>query len=92
MGKYICVGRKRGLNNNRRGQLSIVNLISWVILLIVSIVLTPIAKGFINTAIEGTNSSLEILLLNAILPIYWLLLIGVLVIYAIPRGNGGIQY
>lgn len=91
MGRYICVSRKRGLNN-RRGQLSIINLISWVILLIVSIVLTPIAKGFINTAIEGTNSSLEILLLNAILPIYWLLLIGVLVIYAIPRGNGGVQY
>lgn len=76
----------------KRGQLSIVNLIAWVILLITSIVLTPLMRGFINNAIEGTNNTMEILVLNGILPVYWLLLIGVLVFYAIPRGGGAVQY
>lgn len=79
------------MNKNKRGQLSIVNVISWVILLITSVVLTPLMRGFINNAIAGTNNTMEIIALNGILPVYWLLLIGVLVFYAIPRG-GAVQY
>lgn len=77
--------------DGKRGQLSIINMMSWAILVIVSVVLSPIIRGFLDTVISQTNNTMEILLLNAILPVYWLMLIGVLVIYAIPR-SGQTQY
>ena len=77
---------------NRRGQLSIVNSIYWLILVIVSVVVTPIARGFIVNALSQTNNTMEIITLNAILPVYWLMLISVIVFYGIPRGGGGTQY
>lgn len=70
---------------NKRGQLSIENIIYWIVLVIVSIVVTPIARGFINDAISQTNNTLEIFVLNGILPIYWLILIMVIVKYARPE-------
>jgi len=70
---------------NKKGQLSIFNTIDWIILIIVSIVVTPIARGFINDAIAQTNNTLEIIGLNAILPVYWILIIGVIVMYARPQ-------
>ena len=76
---------------NRKGQLSIINIIYWIVLVIVSIVVTPIARGFINEAISQTNNTMEILVLNGILPIYWLVLIGVIVFYAVPIA-GEVQY
>jgi hypothetical protein len=77
---------------NKRGQLSIINIIFWALLLIVSVIVSPIIREFINQAISESTNSLEILALNAILPVYWLLLIGVLVMYAIPRSQGVTQY
>jgi uncharacterized protein (UPF0333 family) len=70
---------------NKKGQLSIDNSINWLILIIVSVIITPIARAFINDAIAGTNNTLEIIGLNALLPIYWILLIGVIVMYARPQ-------
>ena len=70
---------------NKKAQLSISNIMFWIILVVVSVVLTPIARSFISDAIAGTNNSLEILVLNGILPIYWILLIIVLVNYASPQ-------
>jgi hypothetical protein len=70
---------------NIKGQLSIDNVISWIILILVSVVMTPIARGFINNAISDTNNTLEILALNGILPVYWILLIGVIVMYSRPQ-------
>lgn len=70
---------------NKKGQLSIDNSINWIILVIVSVILTPVARYFINTAIADTNNTLEIIGLNALLPIYWILLIAVLVMYARPQ-------
>ena len=70
---------------NKKGQLSIDNSINWVILVLISVVVTPIARVFINSAIADTNNTLEILALNGILPIYWILLIGVIVAYARPQ-------
>lgn len=71
--------------NNKKGQLSITNVLFWIILVVFSVVMTPIARSFINDAIAQTNNSLEILALNGILPIYWILVIVALVNYAIPR-------
>jgi len=70
---------------NKKGQLSIDNSINWLILIIISVIITPIARHFINDAITGTNNTLEIVGLNAILPVYWILLIGVIVAYARPQ-------
>jgi hypothetical protein len=70
---------------NVKGQLSIDNVVSWIILILVSAIVTPIARGFINTAISDTNNTLEILALNGILPVYWILLIGVIVMYSRPQ-------
>lgn len=69
----------------KKGQLSIDNSINWLILIIVSVIITPIARAFIDTAISETNNTLEIIGLNALLPIYWILLIGVIVMYARPQ-------
>lgn len=71
--------------NKKRGQLSISNILFWVVLIVISVVLTPIARGFIVDAISNTNNTFEILILNAILPIYWILLIVVLINYALPQ-------
>ena len=70
---------------NKKGQLSIANSIDWIILVIISVIITPIARVFINDAIAGTNNTLEIIGLNAILPVYWILLIGVIAMYARPQ-------
>jgi hypothetical protein len=73
--------------NNKKGQLSIINLISWLILVILGVILTPIVKGFTAPLISATNSTGEIILLNAVPIVMWLLIIGVLVIYATPRSG-----
>jgi hypothetical protein len=70
---------------NKKGQLSIANSIDWIILVVVSVCITPLARAFIVDAIAGTNNTLEIIGLNAILPIYWILLIGVIAMYARPQ-------
>lgn len=70
---------------NKKGQLSIDNSINWLILLIISVIITPIARYFINSAIADTNNTLEIIGLQAILPVYWILIIGVIVMYARPQ-------
>lgn len=70
---------------NKKGQLSIDNSLSWVILVVISVAITPIARGMINSTIASTNNSMEILLLNALLPVYWIVVIGVIVMYARPQ-------
>lgn len=69
---------------NKKGQLSMDNVLQWVILVIFFGVVSVIARGFINQQIAQTNNTLEIIALNAILPIAWFLIIGVLVTYARP--------
>lgn len=76
-----------------KGQLSIINLISWLILVIVGVVLTPIIKGFTAPLIAATNDSMEIILLHSVPIVMWILIIGVIVLYAVPRsGNSPPMY
>jgi len=70
---------------NKKGQLSIDNALNWVILVVISVAITPLARGMINTAIADTNNTMEILMLNAILPVYWIVVIGLIVMYARPQ-------
>lgn len=68
-----------------KGQLSIDNSLSWIILVVISAVLTPLARSFINDAIAGTNNTGEIIALQALLPVYWIVVLGVIVMYAHPQ-------
>jgi len=70
---------------NKKGQLSIDNSLNWVILIVISVAITPLARYMINNAIADTNNTMEILMLNALLPVYWIVVIGVIVMYARPQ-------
>jgi uncharacterized protein (UPF0333 family) len=70
---------------NKKGQLSIDNSLNWIILIVISVAITPLARGMINTAIADTNNTMEILMLNALLPVYWIVVIGLIVMYARPQ-------
>jgi hypothetical protein len=78
---------------NKKGQLSIINLMAWLLLIIIGVVLTPIIKSFTAPLIASTNSTGEIILLNSLPVVMWILIIAVLVMYAIPRnGNAPPMY
>lgn len=63
---------------NRKGQLSIVNMLFWVILVAIGAILTPILSDFANQAAVSANSTLGTIIAGAIVPMFWL---GVLITF-----------
>lgn len=71
----------------KRGQLSLINIIFWFILVVMAAVLSPVIGGFLDSYKTNNNisdSSTSGLIVNAIIPIFWLTIIITLILYATP--------
>ena len=73
---------------NTKGQLSIVNILFFVIILGFAVVVTPVAQSFIDASITANNiTGISALIMNAIVPFMWLGILATLFIYIAPVGQ-----
>jgi uncharacterized protein (UPF0333 family) len=68
----------------KKGQLSIVNIFMWVILVAIGAVVTPILSEFAQVAANATNATTAILLANSIVPVFWLGVVITFFLYIAP--------
>lgn len=78
---------KNKIMENKKGQMLIVNIILYVIVLIVAAVLTPVISQAIVESINNSMnlSSTSIMVMNMIVPIFWLGIIVIFFIAVVPR-------
>ena len=71
---------------NKKGQLSFINIFSWVILLILGVIFTPMINSFISDTINNTAnlSTMTLLVMRAILPLFWLGIVITFFLYVAP--------
>lgn len=69
---------------NKRGQLSLINIIFWVILVAVAAVLTPIISSFMDEVATGTNNTTVQVVASAVVPVFWIAVIVTLFLYLTP--------
>ena len=71
---------------NKKGQLSFINIFSWVILLILGVIFTPMINSFISDTINNTAnlSTMTLLIMRAILPMFWLGIVITFFLYVAP--------
>ena len=69
----------------KRGQLSIANLINWVILVIIVGVLTLVLSPIIIDITNSENNSLNKLVIYLVIPFLWLAVLLTLMLYAQPQ-------
>lgn len=71
---------------NRKAQLSFVSIITWVILVVIGAIFTPMLSEFINETINNTAniSGTTVLILKAIIPLFWIGIAVTLLIYISP--------
>lgn len=73
------------LNVNRRGQLSIINIVFFLILVAVGAVVSPIMSDFLNSAILANNyTGTTALLMNSLVPMFWIGIIITFFLYVTP--------
>ena len=71
---------------NKKGQLSFINIFSWVILLILAVIFTPMINSFISDTINNTAnlSTMTLLIMRSILPMFWLGIVITFFLYVAP--------
>lgn len=70
---------------NRRGQLSIINIIFFLIIIAISVVVTPIMNDFLTAMVVANNfTGISLLIVNAIIPMYWLGIVVTFFMYVTP--------
>lgn len=71
---------------NKKGQLSFINIFSWVILLILGVIFTPMINSFIIDTINNTAnlSTMTLLIMRSILPMFWLGIVITFFLYVAP--------
>lgn len=71
--------------NNKKGQISIINIFSFLILVVIMAILTPFINGFISDMIStGNYSDMTVLVANSIVPLMWVGLIITFFLYLTP--------
>lgn len=76
------------MSKNKRGQLSIPNILDWVILIFVVGVLSMITSAFLVDISNQENNTVSKIVINAIVPFLWLYAIMTLGHYANPQRPG----
>lgn len=75
----------RDAKMKKKGQLSITNIMFYVIIVIIAVVCTPIISQSIDGAISDNNyTGLTALTMNAIVPVFWLGIIATFFIFISP--------
>jgi len=89
--KYIAADILNGegeikMFKNKKGQLSLINMLWWVILVAVGAIFTPILADFANIAANNSNSTMGSIIASAIVPFFWLGIVITFFIYVVPMG------
>jgi uncharacterized membrane protein len=72
--------------NNKKGQLMIVNIIMFFIVIALAAIISPIISNFMSNAINSSNATgTSLLLMQSIVPIFW---IGIIMLFFIMIGAG----
>lgn len=61
-----------------------INIIFWVILVAIAAVLTPILSSFMDEVASGTNNTTVQVVASGVVPIFWIAIILVLLLYLTP--------
>lgn len=70
---------------NKKGQLSIINIVFFVVLVVMGAILTPIVSNFTDDTITTNNyTGTTAFLLNSIVPLMWLGIIITFFLYVTP--------
>jgi uncharacterized membrane protein len=70
---------------NKQGQLQIVNIIMFVVIIALAAIVSPIISGFMSSAINSTNATgTSLLLMQSIVPIFW---IGIIMLFFVMIGS-----
>ena len=73
------------INVNKRGQLSIVNIVFFLILVAVGAVVSPIMSSFLDASIIANNyTGTTALLMNSLVPMFWIGIIITFFLYVTP--------
>lgn len=73
------------MKKNKRGQLSIANLMNWVILVIIGGVLSLIMSPFLVEITANENNTLNKIVIYMIIPVFWIGILMTLMLYAQPQ-------
>lgn len=76
----------------KKGQLTIVSIIMWVMLVIVAAVMTPIVQQSADTVVNSTNNSMTQLTAQAITPVMWIGVIASFFVFVQPQFGGGRRF
>lgn len=71
---------------NNKGQLSLINMIWWIIIVIVGAIFTPILADWANVASTTANSTAGSLIASALVPLFWVGIVITFFIFVIPIG------
>jgi hypothetical protein len=70
---------------SRLGQLSIINIVFFVILAIMGAILSPIISETMDTSITANNyTGITALLMNSVVPVFWIGIILTFFLYVTP--------
>ena len=70
---------------NKRGQLSMVNIIFFVVLALVMAVASSVINGFLQEQVTVNNyTGMTLILINLIVPLMWIGLIITFFLYVVP--------
>lgn len=70
---------------NKKGQLSIINIVFFLILVVLGAVLTPIMSEFLDDTITANNyTGTTALLMNSLVPLFWIGIIITFFLYVTP--------
>lgn len=69
----------------KKAQLSLINIVFFVILVAMAAVTTPIISAFISDAVNSSNlSGTSTIIVNSIVPVFWLGVIITFFLYVTP--------
>lgn len=69
----------------KKGQLSIINIVFFLVLVILGAVLTPVFSEFLDETVTTNNyTGITALLLNSIVPLFWIGIIITFFLYVTP--------
>jgi uncharacterized membrane protein len=73
------------MTGTKKGQLSITNIMFYLIIVVIAVVVTPIMSGAIDDSITTNNiTGMNALVMNAIVPVFWLGIIATFFIFISP--------
>lgn len=75
---------KRKRKMNKKGQLSLINIVMWVVLVGVGAVVTPIISEFMDGVYQSTNNSMAQVVATGVVPVFWLGIIITFLLYVTP--------